>query len=63
MLIEKTVKFLLTRVNQHDVIDPATLHLHWVQLVQDALLKNEMQVFTNKNGGIMPPVHCALRAK
>ena len=39
MLVEeKIVNFCLTRrVNQHDEIDPATLHLHWVQLVQDAL--------------------------
>ena len=54
MLIEKTVKFRFTRANQHDAIDPATIHLHWVQLVQEAL-ENEIQVFTN-NGGIMPPV-------
>ena len=53
-LIEKTVKFRFTRVNQHDAIDPATIHLHWVHLVQEALEK-EIQVFTN-NGGIMPPV-------
>ena len=53
-LIEKTVKFRFTRVNQHDAIDPATIHLHWVQLIQDAL-QNEVQVFTN-NGGIMPAV-------
>ena len=54
VLIEKTVKFRFTRFNQHDAIDPATIHLHWVQLVQEALEK-EIQVFTN-NGGIMPLV-------
>ena len=54
VLIEKTVKFRFTRVNQHDSIDPATLHLHWVQIVQEALI-TDIQVFTN-NGGIMPPV-------
>ena len=54
VLIEKTVKFRFTRANQHDAIDPATIHLHWVHLVQEALEK-EIQVFTN-NGGIMPPV-------
>ena len=54
VLIEKTVKFRFTRVNQHDSIDPATFHLHWVQIVQEAL-QTEIQVFTN-NGGIMPPV-------
>ena len=54
VLIEKTVKFRFTRVNQHDSIDPSTLHLHWVQIVQEAL-KTDIQVFTN-NGGIMPPV-------
>ena len=54
VLIEKTVKFRFTRANQHDAIDPATIHLHWVHLVQEALEK-EIQVFTN-NGGIMPQV-------
>ena len=54
VLIEKTVKFRFTRANQHDSIDPATFHLHWVQIVQEAL-KTDIQVFTN-NGGIMPPV-------
>ena len=54
VLVEKTVKFRFTRVNQHDAIDPTTIHLHWVQMVQDAL-KTEIQVCTN-NGGIMPKV-------
>ena len=54
VLIEKTVKFRFTRINQHDSIDPSTFHLHWVQIVQEAL-KTDIQVFTN-NGGIMPPV-------
>ena len=54
VLIEKTVKFRFTRVNQHDAIDPTTIHLHWVQIVQEAL-KDEVQVFTN-NGGIMPMI-------
>jgi hypothetical protein len=54
VLIEKTVKFRFTRVSQHDSIDPSTIHLHWVQLVQEALNEN-IQVFTN-NGGIMPLV-------
>ena len=54
VLIEKTVRFRFTRVNQHDAIDPATIHLHWVQIVQEAI-KTDIQVFTN-NGGIMPPV-------
>ena len=54
VLIEKTVKFRFTRTNQHDSIDPSTLHLHWVQIVQEAL-KTDIQVFSN-NGGIMPPV-------
>ena len=54
VLTEKTVKFRFTRVNQHDAIDPTTIHLHWVQLVQKAL-KTDIQVFTN-NGGIMPLV-------
>ena len=53
-LVEKTVKFRFTRLNQHDAIDPTTIHLHWVQMVQDAL-KTEIQVYTN-NGGIMPKV-------
>jgi hypothetical protein len=53
-LVEKTVKFRFTRVNQHDAIDPTTIHLHWVQMVQEAL-KTEIQVCTN-NGGIMPKV-------
>ena len=51
VLVEKTVKFR-TRVNQTDAIDPSTIHLHWVQTVQEALGK-EIQVCTNK-GGIMP---------
>ena len=54
VLLEKTVKFRFTRLNQFDAIDPATIHLHWVQFVQEALGK-EIQVFTN-NGGIMPPI-------
>ena len=54
VLLEKTVKFRFTRLNQFDAIDPATIHLHWVQFVQEALGK-EIQVFTNK-GGIMPPI-------
>ena len=54
VLVEKTVKFRFTRVNQHDAIDPTTIHLHWVQTVQEAL-KTEIQVCTN-NGGIMPTV-------
>jgi hypothetical protein len=54
VLTEKTVKFRFTRINQHDSINPSTLHLHRVQIVQEAL-KTDIQVFTN-NGGIMPPV-------
>jgi hypothetical protein len=54
VLVEKSIKLRFTRVNHHDAIDPTTIHLHWVQLVQEAP-KTDIQVFPN-NGGIMSPV-------
>ena len=51
---EITVKFRFTALESNDHVAPEVLHLHWIQITQEAFDK-AMQIFNNK-GAIMPKV-------
>jgi hypothetical protein len=53
-LIEKTIKFRFSCNDQRDSISPETLHLHWIQIVQETYGKM-LHIYSNK-GTIMPKV-------
>ncbi|KAI2503137.1 hypothetical protein MHU86_11328 [Fragilaria crotonensis] len=54
LLIEKTIKFRFPAIQTHDKVSPASIHLHWIQTVQE-VLGHEIQVINNKNR-IIPKV-------
>jgi hypothetical protein len=51
---EITLKFRFALKSSNDTVAPEVLHLHWIQLVQEAF-SSEIQVFNNK-GAVMPKV-------
>ena len=51
---EITLKFRFTSNARQDTVAPEVLHLHWIQIVQEAFV-SEIQVFNN-NGAIMPKI-------
>ena len=51
---KKTIKFRFSRTDQRDHIPPETLHLHWIQIVQETFGKM-LHIYNNK-GTIMSKV-------
>ena len=53
-LIEKTIRFRFRATATKNDISPASIHLHWIQIVQEALGQN-IQIVSNKSR-ILPKV-------
>jgi hypothetical protein len=51
---EITIKFRFNAQERHDHVAPEVLHLHWLQLVQEAF-DTDIQIYNNK-GALMPKV-------
>ena len=53
--VEKTLKFRFFSTGGSDHVEPAQIHLHWIQAIQEQFGTDVQQVMNN-NGQVMPKV-------